>query len=134
MGKSNEMFKPWAPVPDIENWYRNALNRDPDLVGLQFWNDLYKQSGAEAAWGAFCAAAAALGYPVTLSREEASKPVTGGNYSVVDEWFRNFNVTGNWLHYELMVSNGVPIPEVFKRFCRDYGIKGFDWLEASKLT
>ena len=33
-----------------------------------------------------------------------------------------------------MVSNGQPIPEVFKKFCADYGIKGFDWLEASKLT
>ena len=135
MGKSNEIFKPWAPVTDVVNWYRNALDRDPDLVGLQFWNDMYKQAGAEATWEAFCYAAKSLGHPVSISREEASKPSEhGNNYMVVDEWFKNFGIEGDWQPYVLMMSNGVSIPDVFKRFCADHGIDNGDWMEASRLV
>ena len=53
---------------------------------------------------------------------------------VVDEWFRNFGIEGDWQPYVLMMSNGEPVPEVFEKFCADHGIKGFDWMWASKLT
>ena len=134
MGKSNEIFKPWAPSADVVNWYRNALNRDPDLIGLQFWSDMYKRVGPEAAWAAFCYAATTLGHPVSISRDEASKPSDrGNNYMVVDEWFRNFGINGDWQPYALMMSNGVPVPDVFQTFCKDFGITGFDWMTASQL-
>lgn len=129
------MARPAPTYPaEVIAWYRNALNRDPDIDGLAFWSKMFREAGAEAAWAAFCYSASVLGTVIAMSRDEASNPVVGGNYSVVDEWFKAFNVTGDWLKYELMVSNGQPIPDVFKKFCADYGIKGFDWLEASKLT
>ena len=133
MGKSNEIFKPWAPAPDIVNWYRNALDRDPDLEGLQFWNDMYKRSGAEVTWNAFRAVSASFGVVIAMSREEASQPAEeGNNFTVVDEWFRNYKLVGDPQPYMLMMSNGMSVQSVFDQFCQDYGVDG-DWLEASKL-
>lgn len=134
MGTSNEIFKPWAPVPEVVNWYRNALNRDPDIIGLQFWSDMCLRAGTEATWDAFCYSAATLGVEISMNREEASAPTdAGNNFMVVDEWFRNFGVEGDWQPYVLMMSNGVPVPDVFTKFCADYGIKGFNWMQASRL-
>ena len=134
MSKSNEVFKPWSPAPDIPNWYRNALNRDPDLTGLQFWSDMHDKVGAEATWNAFCACCASLGTVIAMTREEASQPAEqGNNFYVVDEWIKNFGIVADWQPYVLMMSNGIPVPEVFQTFCKDHGIKGFDWMAASRL-
>ena len=133
MGKSNEVFRPPTFSPDVINWYRNALNRDPDLEGLAFWDKMYREAGIEATWDAFCYCAASLGIVIAMSREEASAPAAVGNFTVVDEWFRNYNLVGDQQPYMLMMSNGMPIQQVFEQFCQDYGVTG-DWLKASKRT
>ena len=134
MGKSNEIFKPPSYSADIYNWYRNALNRDPDLDGLAFWDKLHKDAGPEATWDAFCYVSASLGYPIAMSREEASQPAAvGNNVTMVDEWFKNLGIVGDMQPYMLMMSNGMPIPDVFAQLCADYGISGKDWMETARL-
>lgn len=81
--------------PSVSNWYKNALNRDPDKDGLAYWNSqLASGRSAESVYGDFMTSANTLtnGNNQTTYAQANATPTAysspqGG--SQVDEWFRN---------------------------------------------
>lgn len=80
---------------EIQTWYRNLSNRDPDSAGLKNWTDYYAKHGRDSTFQAI-AQGMKENEPTTykpLTLADASKAYTGYQSSdgttTVDEWARN---------------------------------------------
>lgn len=83
-----------AQTPNVANWFRTALGRDPGASGLAFWEESARNQGAAKAYQDFLEAARRNNERVNAptSWEDASNytgPGSADATTVVDEWARN---------------------------------------------
>ena len=136
-----------ATTPDynaeVKNWYRNALNRDPDAEGLAYWAGEAAKNGGEATYGTFLQSAQSVlgpnAKPITMDYATASKafaqPNVKANNSIVDDWIRNTGVqNADGGKYDAMIAGGMTPQDAYKAFATEYKVDpATDWFKASQL-